>query len=48
VKLPVERAESSRAGYVMLAMSEGGTIAVAIAFILIAGATGELGFVALT
>ncbi len=47
VNYEFERAESSRAGYVMLAMSEGGTIAVAIAFILIAGATGELGFAAL-
>ncbi len=47
VNYELERAESSRAGYVMLAMSEGGTIAVAIAFIMIAGATGELGFAAL-
>lgn len=39
-----ERAESSRAAYVMLAMSEAGTIAVAIAFIMIAGAAGGLGF----
>jgi len=44
VNYEFERAESSRAGYVMLAMSEGGTIAVAIAFIMIAGATGGLGF----
>jgi hydrogenase-4 component B len=44
VNYEFERAESSRAGYVMLAMSEGGTIAVAIAFILIAGVTGELTF----
>ena len=44
VNFEFERAESSRAGYVMLAMSEGGTIAVAIAFIMIAGATGGLGF----
>lgn len=42
-----QRAESPRAAYVMLAMSEGGTIAVAVAFIIIAGATGELGFSAL-
>ncbi len=42
-----ERPESSRASYVMLAMSEGGTIAVAIAFILIAGTAGGLGFPAL-
>jgi hydrogenase-4 component B len=47
VNYEFERAESSRAGYVMLAMSEAGTIAVAIAFILIAGATGELGFATL-
>jgi hydrogenase-4 component B len=47
VNYEFERAESSRAGYVMLAMSEGGTIAVAIAFIVIAGATGGLGFSAL-
>jgi hydrogenase-4 component B len=47
VNYEFERAESSRAGYVMLAMSEGGTIAVAIAFIIIAGATGELTFSAM-
>jgi hydrogenase-4 component B len=47
VNYEFERAESSRAGYVMLAMSEGGTIAVAIAFIIIAGATGELSFSAM-
>jgi len=47
VNYEFERADSSRAGYVMLAMSEGGTIAVAIAFLLIAGATGELGFSAM-
>ena len=47
VNYEFERAKTSRAGYVMLAMSEGGTIAVAIAFIMIAGATGELGFPAL-
>ena len=39
-----EREESSHAGFVMLAMSEAGTIAVAIAFILIAGAAGTLDF----
>jgi formate hydrogenlyase subunit 3/multisubunit Na+/H+ antiporter MnhD subunit len=43
VNYEFERFESSRAGYVMLAMSEGGTIA----FIIIAGATGELSFSAL-
>ncbi len=42
-----ERAGSSRSAYVMLAMSEGGTIAVAIAFILIAGASAGLSFPAL-
>ena len=47
VNYEFKRAESSRAGYVMLAMSEGGTIAVAIAFIIMAGASGELGFSAL-
>jgi hydrogenase-4 component B len=47
VNYEFERAETSRAGYVMLAMSEGGTIAVAIAFLMIAGATGQLGFAAL-
>jgi hydrogenase-4 component B len=47
VNYEFERAESSRAGYVMLAMSEGGTIAVAIAFIIIAGAKGELAFSAM-
>ena len=47
VNYEYEHAESSRAGYVMLAMSEGGTIAVAIAFIMIAGATGGLSFSAL-
>ena len=47
VNYEFERAESSQAGYVMLAMGEAGTIAVAIAFILIAGAAGELGFAAL-
>ncbi len=47
VNYEFERTESSRAGYVMLAMSEGGTIAVAIAFIMIAGASGALDFAAL-
>jgi hydrogenase-4 component B len=47
VNYEFERPESSRAGYVMLAMSEAGTIAVALAFILIAGATGAFGFSAL-
>ena len=39
-----EREESSRAAFVMLAMSEAGTIAAAIAFILVAGTAGTLGF----
>ena len=39
-----EHDESSQAGYVMLAMSEAGTIAVMIAFMLIAGAAGTLDF----
>lgn len=47
VNYEFERVESSRAGYVMLAMSEGGTIAVAVAFIIIAGATGGVDFAAL-
>jgi hydrogenase-4 component B len=42
-----ERRESSQAGFVMLAMSEAGTIAVLIALILIAGAAGALDFTAL-
>jgi hydrogenase-4 component B len=44
VNYEFDRAESSRAGYIMLAMSEGGTIAVAVAFIIIAGTTGNFGF----
>jgi hydrogenase-4 component B len=39
-----DRDESSHAGFVMLAMSEAGNIAVAIAFFLVAGAAGALGF----
>lgn len=42
-----EKADSSAAAYVMLAMSEAGTIAAALAFILIAGATGGLDFASL-
>ena len=42
-----EHDESSQAGYVMLAMSEAGTIAVMIAFMLIAGAAGTLDFAAI-
>lgn len=47
VNYECEHPESSRAGYVMLAMSEGGTIAVAIAFIIIAGTAGNFEFSAL-
>jgi hydrogenase-4 component B len=39
--------ESSRAGYVMLAMSEAGTVAIVIAFLLIARAAGSLDFAAI-
>jgi hydrogenase-4 component B len=42
-----EREESSQAAFVMLAMSEAGTIAVAIAFVLLAGAAGTLDFAGL-
>jgi hydrogenase-4 component B len=42
-----EREESSHAGFVMLAMSEGGTIAVVIAFVLVAGHAGSLEFAGL-
>jgi hydrogenase-4 component B len=42
-----ERAESSHAGYVMLAMSEAGTIAAAIAFMLLANAAGTVEFAAI-
>ena len=42
-----EREESAHAGFVMLAMSEVGTIAVAIAFILVAAVTGTFEFAAL-
>jgi hydrogenase-4 component B len=44
VNYEYEREESSHAGFVMLAMSEAGNIAVAIAFFLAAGAAGTLGF----
>jgi hydrogenase-4 component B len=47
VNYEYERDESSDAGFVMLAMSEAGTIAVVLAFILIAGAVGTLDFTAL-
>lgn len=42
-----EREESSYAGYVMLAMSEAGTIAVVIALLLVAGQAGGLDFAGL-
>jgi hydrogenase-4 component B len=44
VNFEYERDESSRAGFVMLAMSEAGTIAVVLAFILAAGASGGFTF----
>ena len=44
VNYEYERAESSHAGYVMLAMSEGGTIAAAIAFMVLANAAGTIEF----
>lgn len=47
VSYEFEHPESARASYVMLAMSEGGTIAVAIAFIILGEATGDLSFAAL-
>jgi hydrogenase-4 component B len=47
VNFEYERKESSQAGFVMLAMSEAGTIAVAVAFLLVAGAAGGLEFDAL-
>ena len=39
-----DRADGAQAGYVMLAMSEGGTIAAALGFILLAGAAGTFDF----
>lgn len=47
VNAEFERPESAQAGFVMLAMSEAGTIAVAVAFVLLAMAGGALGFVTL-
>jgi formate hydrogenlyase subunit 3/multisubunit Na+/H+ antiporter MnhD subunit len=44
VNYEYERDESSHAGFVMLAMSEAGTIMVALAFMLLAGTAGGLGF----
>jgi hydrogenase-4 component B len=44
VNFESEREESAQAGYVMLAMSEAGTIAVAIAFLLVATAAGGTQF----
>jgi hydrogenase-4 component B len=42
-----DRVDSAQAGYVMLAMSEGGTIAAALGFILLAGAAGTFDFAAM-
>jgi hydrogenase-4 component B len=42
-----DREESGQAGFVMLAMSEAGAIAVAIAFLLVGGAAGHLDFAGL-
>jgi hydrogenase-4 component B len=44
VNYEYERAESSHAGYVMLAMSEGGTIIAAMAFMLLTNAAGTIEF----
>jgi hydrogenase-4 component B len=44
VNFEYERVETAQAGYVMLAMSEAGTIAVAAAFILLAGGAATLEF----
>ncbi len=44
VNFEYERPESSQAGFIMLAMSEGGTIAVAAAFVLLASSAGTLDF----
>src|SRR6266699_1543642 len=44
VNFEYERPESSHAAFVMLAMSEAGTIAIAIAFILLAGIAGTFEF----
>lgn len=44
VSYEYEREESSQAGFVMLAMSEAGTVATAIAFILVAVNAGGFGF----
>jgi hydrogenase-4 component B len=44
VNYEYERDQSSHAGFVMVAMSEAGTIAVALAFMLLAGTAGTLGF----
>jgi hydrogenase-4 component B len=47
VNYEYEHEESSRAGFIMLAMSEAGTIAVALAFFLAAGTSGTLNFAGL-
>jgi hydrogenase-4 component B len=42
-----EEEDNTRAGYLMLAMSEAGTLAAALAFLLLAGMSGNLDFVSL-
>jgi hydrogenase-4 component B len=42
-----EREETTRSGFLMLAMSEAGTLAAALAFLLLAGASGSLDFASL-
>ena len=44
VAFETDHEESAHAGFVMLAMSDAGTVAVAVAFILIAGGGGSVGF----
>ena len=44
VNIEYDRSESSQAGFVMLAMSEAGTLAVVVAFVLLAAAGGTLEF----
>jgi hydrogenase-4 component B len=44
VNFEYERKESPQAAFVMLAMSEAGTIAVAVAFLLVAGGAGSMEF----
>jgi hydrogenase-4 component B len=42
-----DREETTRSGFLMLAMSEAGTLAAALAFLLLAGASGSLDFASL-